>query len=297
MTTTRATLIATDLDRTMIYSRAAMGEEQFATLEPVCVEIYDGAPLSYMTTTAHRLFAELTEKAVVVPTTTRTPAQYQRIALPGSPHRYAVTSNGGAILVDGQPDLRWRRHIDETVATSGPPVTAVVDELGSRIDESWVRSMRVADDLFCYLVVDLAAQPRDFVAEWRQWCEPRGWNVSQQGRKIYTMPNAVTKSAAVRAVRERLIDNGILGAEMAVLAAGDGVLDVDLLEHADAAIRPRHGELEETRWQHPTVVVTTAKGIVAGEEILTWFHQHATTPAPSILESHSSQRTSTCLNC
>ena len=72
-------LVATDLDRTMIYSRAAMGDEQFATLETVCVEIYRDAPLSYMTTTAVELMTRLAREVVVVPTTTRT-----RRSLPGS---------------------------------------------------------------------------------------------------------------------------------------------------------------------------------------------------------------------
>lgn len=95
---------------------------------------------------------------------------------------------------------------------------------------------------------------------WQTWCGPRGWNVSQQGRKIYTMPNPVTKSAAIREVHNRLTADRTLHANSIVLAAGDGVLDIDLLEHADFAIRPRHGELEETRWQHPNVTVTAARG-------------------------------------
>lgn len=270
-------LVATDLDRTMIYSRTAAGAEQFAASAPVCVEIYDDAPLSYMTGAAHALLGDLTSRAVVVPTTTRTPAQYQRITLPGGPYRYAVTSNGGALLVDGCPDPDWRRSIERAVASEGPSVTAIADELRGRVDDGWVRSLRIADDLFCYLVVDTAAQPDGFVAQWRQWCQPRGWNVSQQGRKIYTMPNAVTKSAAIREVHARLISDGTLGADSRVLAAGDGVLDIDLLEHADIAIRPRHGELEDTGWQHPSVAVTTARGITAGEEILAWFHSHRVT--------------------
>lgn len=282
-------LVATDLDRTMIYSRTAAGD-QFDATQPVCVEIYDGAPLSYMTATAHTLLADLSARATVVPTTTRTPAQYQRITLPGGPHRYAVTSNGGAILVDGRPVPAWRKEIDRLVADTGPDVTTVVGELSARIDERWVRNLRTADDLFCYLVVDTGAQPDSFVAEWRAWCEPRGWNVSQQGRKIYTMPNSVTKSAAIREIRQRLVTDGTLDAGSPVIAAGDGVLDMDLLEHADSAIRPRHGELDDLGWQHPTVTVTAARGIRAGEEILTWFHRH-TRP-----ETASLQRMSTCLS-
>ncbi|MFD4292409.1 HAD family hydrolase [Rhodococcus sp. NPDC058505] len=271
----------------MIYSRAAAGADQFAATAPVCVEIYDDAPLSYMTAAAHTLLADLTARTVVVPTTTRTPAQYRRIDLPGGPYPYAVTSNGGAVLVDGHPDPVWRQRIDRIVAAAGPPVTAVVDALRTRIDDGWVRSLRTADDLFCYLVVDTAAQPDDFVAAWRAWCAPRGWNVSQQGRKIYTMPNAVTKSAALRDVHDRLVADGALHAGSRVLAAGDGVLDIDLLEHADAAIRPRHGELEDTGWQHPDVAVTAASGIAAGEEILTWFHHH-TAPTEALLPQRKS---------
>lgn len=284
---TARTLVSTDLDRTMIYSRTAAGD-QFNATDPVCVEIYQDAPLSYMTAAAHALLADLSVRAIVVPTTTRTPAQYQRIALPGGPYRYAVTSNGGAILVDGRPDPAWRQRIDHLVARAGPDVTTVVDQLRARIDESWVRSVRMADDLFCYLVVDTDRQPREFVADWRAWCEPRGWNVSQQGRKIYAMPNPVTKSAAIRDVHHRLIADGSLPEDSAVLAAGDGVLDIDLLDHADTAIRPRHGELQDIGWQHPTVTVTATSGILAGEEILTWFHRTTTD-----VESIAAQRTST----
>lgn len=284
---TARTLVSTDLDRTMIYSRTAAGD-QFNATDPVCVEIYQNAPLSYMTAAAHALLADLSVRAIVVPTTTRTPAQYQRIALPGGPYHYAVTSNGGAILVDGRPDPAWRQRIDQLVARAGPDVTTVVDQLRARIDESWVRSVRTAEDLFCYLVVDTDRQPRGFVTDWRAWCEPRGWNVSQQGRKIYTMPNTVTKSAAIRDVHHRLIADGTLSDDSAVLAAGDGVLDVDLLEHADTAIRPRHGELHDIGWQHPTVTVTTTSGILAGEEILTWFHHNT-----AVAESLAAQRSST----
>ncbi|MBM9838705.1 hypothetical protein JO861_19345 [Rhodococcus hoagii] len=98
-------------------------------------------------------------------------------------------------------------------------------------------------------VVDTGAQPDGFVAEWRAWCELRGSNVSQQGRKIYTMPNPVTRSAAIREVRHRLIAAGALDAGSSVISAGVGVLDMDLLEHVDSATWPRHAELVDLGWQ------------------------------------------------
>lgn len=272
-------LIATDLDRTMIYSRGAMElavtesdvAERPGDEDLLCVEVYDGKPLSYVTSAAEAMLRKLTASAVVVPTTTRTVAQFQRIDLPGAPWRYAITTNGGNILVDGVPDAGWRSGVDIAMADGGASLVEVGAELSRRIDDSWVRSSRVADELFSYLVVDLDAMPAGFVEEWNDWCVDRGWGVSRQGRKIYTMPDAVCKSRAVAEVRSRLVDDGVLAPEAPVLAAGDGALDANMLSAADAAIRPRHGELETLDWQHPTLSVTGSSGIAAGEEILRWF--------------------------
>ncbi|GAC02429.1 hypothetical protein GONAM_54_00560 [Gordonia namibiensis NBRC 108229] len=265
-------LVATDLDRTMIYSQPAMGEAQFATLDTVCVEIYRDAPLSYMTTTAVELLSRLADRVPVIPTTTRTPAQYERIALPGAPFRYAVASNGGRILVDGTDDPEWRHQVERGVAETGAGLDEVLTELRTRVDDSWVKSLRVADELFCYLVVEAAAQPEEFLSAWQDWCAVHGWTASQQGRKIYATPRSVTKSAAIAEVRRRLVDDGAITADAKLYAAGDGWLDADLLEFADQAIRPRHGELELLGWTTPGLTVTTTTGALAGVEILEWFH-------------------------
>jgi hypothetical protein len=258
-------LISVDLDRTMIYSAAALG---FSVDDSVrCVEIYDGAPLSYMTRVAIESLEALTYRAVVVPTTTRTIEQFQRIALPGAPWRYAITSNGGNILVDGDPDQAWRRSF------SSVDLDGVRSELERRAVDDWVLKRRTADDLFCYLVVDTAAMPADFLTDWSTWCAERGWNVSQQGRKVYTMPDVVCKSRAVAEVLSRCIDDGTLDATATTLAAGDGALDAEMLVAADRAIRPRHGELELLGFQHEHLQVTDAAGGRASEEILAWMHR------------------------
>ncbi|GEE00708.1 hypothetical protein nbrc107696_11540 [Gordonia spumicola] len=305
-------LIATDLDRTMIFSRAASGfstaleerknalEERLsspsvllgspsvlpgspsAVEEPVCVEMYDGAPLSYMTRGSVEALTALAASTPVIPTTTRTRAQFERIDLPGGPFRHAVVSNGGRILRDGENDDAWRTALESRVAGTSATVEELHADLRRRVDDSWVRSTRVADDLFVYLVVDLDRQPTDFIDEWRSWCTPRGWSVSQQGRKIYAMPDGVTKSAAVAHIRGRLVDDGTLDADSPVFAAGDGRLDADLLTYADAAIRPAHGELHDSGWTPPGLTVTAASGIEAGAEILAWFADRARSHSSSL---------------
>ena len=263
-------LVATDLDRTMIYSRAALAEGGSSDVQ--CVEMYEGAPLSFMTVRAADHLAELAAATTVVPTTTRTVEQFRRITLPGAPWRHAITTNGATILVDGEPDRQWRSAVDEAVADTAAPLDEVTAEMHRRGDDSWVLKQRTADDLFCYLVVDVAAMPATFVETFGRWCADRGWGVSQQGRKIYAMPDVVCKSRAIAEVRRRLIDDGTLDPATPVLAAGDGALDAEMLRSADAAIRPRHGELELLQWQAPGLVVTEHSGGPASEEILDWFH-------------------------
>ncbi|MFC4373977.1 HAD family hydrolase [Nocardia halotolerans] len=257
----------------MIFSRNGFGDAGTVAME--CVEYYEGAPLSYMTSTAVTRLRELAAVVPVVPATTRTIEQFQRITLPGAPWRYAVTSNGGNILVDGIPDPAWRVAIDDQVNATGATLAQVGAELRTRIDQTWVSKYREADELFCYLVVRPESVPTGFLAEWDAWCRTHGWSASQQGRKIYTMPDAVCKSLAIAEVRRRLVDSGALRSTAALFTAGDGALDAEMLLAADAAIRPRHGELEDLGFTAPNLTITAATGILAGVEILDWFHTAA----------------------
>ncbi|SIH20311.1 Predicted hydrolase (HAD superfamily) [Mycobacteroides abscessus subsp. abscessus] len=265
---TASALLASDLDQTLIYSRRHLPTDAH---EFSCVEIYEGRPISYMTETARVLLTDLARRHIVVPTTTRTVEQYQRIMLPGGPYPIAITTNGGDILIDGAPDPSWRSGIQTHIAAECAGLDDVVAELLTRIDDNWVRNMRTAGDLFCYLVVDEALTPTDFEHNWQQWCAPRGWGVSRQGRKIYTVPQVLCKSRAIAEVRRRLLEEGQLATDAPVFAAGDGSLDAELLQYADLGIRPAHGELHQLDWHRDNIIVTTTSGARAGEEILRWF--------------------------
>lgn len=270
-------LIACDLDRTLIYSDRSFGGE---SVERTCVEIYNGSPVSFMTIDAVAALRALAARNVVVPATTRTIAQYQRVQLPGGPFRYAVTSNGGNILVDSVADPDWSAGIAARVDDGGPPLADVIATLRSRLSDEWVQSLRVAEDLFCYLVVVEDKLPPSFLDDWSGWCANRGWVVSRQGRKIYTVPEALRKSYAVAEVRRRLIDAGSISDAAPLLAAGDGALDADLLSYADHSIRPAHGELHALDWRAANTVVTASSGAQAAEEILGWLSDRSASPPP-----------------
>lgn len=263
MSATPVTLVASDLDRTLIYSAAALGLTMPDAQAPrlLCVEVYEGKPLSYVTEDAAALLGELGRSALFVPTTTRTREQYGRIHLPGPAPQFAICANGGHLLVDGVSDPDWRAAVDERLAAECAPLDEVRAHLVRTADPAWLLKERVAEDLFAYLVVERSLLPEGWVKELAVWAESRGWTVSLQGRKIYAVPKPLTKSAAMREVARRS------GADL-MLAAGDSLLDADLLLAADHAWRPGHGELADAGWTAPHVTALEDRGVAAGETIL-----------------------------
>lgn len=258
------TIVVTDLDRTLIYSPAAFDLDVADAAAPnlVTTEFYRGSPQSYLTLLAATLLRDLPSGALV-PATTRTVEQYLRISLPTSPPRYAITSNGGNIVVDGEPDPQWRSGVAAGVAKTAP-LAEIEEHFAPLAGRDWVRTVRSADSLFCYLVAQTLELPDGFADELRAWSGERGWRISVQGRKVYALPAPLTKSAAVQRICE------LVGSDR-LLAAGDGILDADVLDLADAGIRPRHGELHDAGWSRPHVRVTEGSGILAGEEMVRWY--------------------------
>jgi phosphoserine phosphatase len=257
------TLCATDLDRTLIYSRGALEAHGDTKRALVAVERHEHKDASWMMAGAADAFAALAGRAVVVPVTTRTPEQWHRVRLPGPPAPYVVTANGGVLLVNDRADHSW----DATVLAELTQVAAL-DEIwayASRVCRpEWTVKLRNARGMFCYAVLHRKRVPPGFVAEAAGWAEQRGWQLSLQGRKLYWVPRSLTKSAAVAEVARRT-DCDV------VVAAGDSLLDGDLLEAADRGIAARHGELVASGWTRPSVAVTEHSGVRAGAEIVDWF--------------------------
>jgi hypothetical protein len=266
-------LIACDLDQTLIYSRRAfrlLPEEPEP--EVLVVEYLDGQPLSHLTRRAADGLRELAARVPIVPVTTRTQTQYERVNL-GFVPAYAIAANGGHLLVDGLPDPGWSELVRKRLAAAGRPLAEVharalaIAEQPSADGSPWVRTVRQADGFFVYLVAtersaipDLSALESELAGD--------GWNLSVQGRKVYLVPQALTKEAALAEVMRRT------GAER-LAAAGDSLLDLGMLGMADVAIRPAHGELHEQgilrlgeRAGAGSLAVTSSSGLLAGQEIV-----------------------------
>lgn len=261
-----AVMVASDLDRTLIYSANSMDLKDSGPLAPrmVVAEVYDSAPLSFMTRAAEDLLAMLIQECMFVPVTTRTVAQFSRVRLPGFGKGYAITTNGAVLLHNGEPDPDWSRHIQRSLGADCAPLPHVLDHLTGNDADPAILRVRTAEDFFVYAIVDRDALPVAYLDALAAWCALRGWTTSLQGRKLYCVPAPITKEAAVSEVLRRC------GAER-LISAGDSRLDAGILEAADLAIRPAHGELHSDGFNRDHLSVTKETGIMAGEEILRFF--------------------------
>lgn len=260
-------LFASDLDQTLIYSPQSFrldGQEPIPALQ--LVEVYEGRGISFITDTARQKLAELIKAVMFAPVTTRTIAQYQRITLFQEHIRpqFAVVSNGGNILVDGCVDMEWNRRIQAAMKERCLEREVVLRRFAEIWHSSWCSVEKTADDLFSYYLVDRTQLPAEALRDFTLWAELGGWQVSLQGRKLYLVPGVVNKKAALQHIL------GLLE-EPVLAAAGDSLLDLCMLEQADYAFAPRHGEIWEQHaaGQQITAIQFTAKqGIMASEEIL-----------------------------
>lgn len=263
-------VVGTDLDRTMVYSQSSMQIEDGLKEDLLfkVVEIYEKRPLSFMTSTAYLNLEIINSHAHLVPVTTRTEKQFKRIKIPGTTSfdltsdlkQYAVTTNGAKILVNGVADEEWSAKMESGFDGNVATVAEAHDYMKQFKKAPWVKDYRNAEDYFLYMLIDRAEAPEHVLNEIRSKMDSFKWTTSLQGRKIYFVPEFITKGGAFAEVIKRV--NGDYS-----IASGDSLLDASLMETADISIRPRHGELEDIGYAAANNVVTNKSGIFAGEEI------------------------------
>ncbi|MDP9116296.1 MAG: HAD family hydrolase [Actinomycetota bacterium] len=261
MTAGGSVLVASDLDGTLIYSRRRLdiGNE---SVQLCGVETLDGVTSSYMTQAAASGLSRLIGRYDFVPATARTAEQYRRLRLPAT-SRYAVVANGATILVQGLQDPGWARQVALNLR-HGLDLKAVLAHARNACRSEWTTAIRVVEDAFCYACVIGHLVPQGWLAQQQAWAADRGWRTSLQGHKFYWVPAALTKSAAVAEIAARC-------GSAHVIAAGDAVLDSDLLEFADLGVHPSHGELAAIGWSSASVTRLAESGVRAGEAIVDWF--------------------------
>ena len=215
-------VLTIDLDNTLIYSyKHDIGPDK------INVELYQGREISFITPTTKKLLERLKEQVLMVPTTTRTIEQYERINLGIGPFKYALVCNGGILLEDGQINEAWLLESKRLIADSLDAMKAGMKFLET--EESRYFEIRFINELF---VFTKCHEPELIIQKLKDRLDTTYVDVFDNGDKVYIVPKGLNKGAAVKRFKE------FIGAER-ILAAGDSEFDISMLEAADIAIAPK----------------------------------------------------------
>ena len=220
-------ILCTDLDNTMIYShKHDIGEEK------LCVEIYNNREISFITENTRKLLNEVRRRMLVVPVTTRTMEQYNRINLGVGEFEYALTCNGGILLRNGKSDENWYSESLNMVKDSSAEIKRAIEIL--KRDENVSFEIRFISDLFVFTKSDM---PYETIKRLSAELDVEKVDIFDNGSKVYVVPKELNKGNAVKRLK-RLIEHSV------IIAAGDSNFDISMLKAADYVIYPKELNIE-----------------------------------------------------
>ncbi|MDN4494758.1 HAD family hydrolase [Ureibacillus aquaedulcis] len=255
-------LFTSDLDRTLIYSNTMMQTYPIAG-DVVPVEHNEELIRSYMSHDSMELLKQFSKEHLFVPVTTRAVHEYERIhaiARDINP-KYAITTNGGNVLIDGKPDLEWNKIVKSRLSEQSQPKEEMLRTFAKIRHESWVLGEYYVDDLFFMFRVDRELVPRGELAEFQAELAPMGWSIFLHGRKLYVLPTCLDKAYAVQYL-QTFVEYDLH------VAAGDSMMDYAMLLEADYGYSQTHGELYEKQPNDEKVIFLNGLGAMSTEELL-----------------------------
>lgn len=254
-------IFASDLDNTLIHSKRGTmkyledvgGEYEFPNNLPnntIVVERKNGVPSACMSKKSIEMLTDINKKIIFIPTTTRTIDLYNRIHIfKEIVPEYAIVSNGGTILHHGEILEEWKVEMEKRLETITDKFI-IKEKFNEIADETWVAELKDADGFFWYTHIKKDEIPTAIFNQFTEWLSIQGWTYSLQERKLYFIPNEVTKEAAVEFLRSKLKVEK-------VVTAGDSTLDLGMVlafEHGFALMDGTIKEVEEQVIHHKTLI-------------------------------------------
>ncbi len=231
-------LFLSDLDNTLLYSH-----RRELSRAKNNVELYEGRQISFMTVRTQTLLQEVRKKLLVLPCTTRSIAQYQRICLlPDWQPEQALVANGGILLEQGQIEPVWyaesRNYYDE-VSDEMERARCLLERQTGRL-----LPVTLIDGLFLFTK---SAAPQQLQTKLQRQLDLQQVQIGLQGQKVYVLPKRINKGTALQRLRRRY-------PQTVIYAAGDSDFDVPMLLAADFALAPEALADKLTRQQHKLLV-------------------------------------------
>ena len=213
-------LFATDLDNTLLFSH------RHRQAGDRCVERLNGAEQGFFTQKTVDLLPQVARRVRLLPITTRSIQQYQRLRWPeGAFPQEALAANGAVLLRDGAIDRDWYDQSWELAQAHQGALRDLLERVSARED---VTSARIVENMYAYAACADAAAAERCAAGWEH---DAPFQMEVSGRKVYWFPPGIDKGTALRRAIERYRPEQ-------VLCAGDSVIDVPMLRLADLAMIP-----------------------------------------------------------
>jgi len=221
------TVLHIDLDNTLIYSyKHDIGNTR------INVEIYQGREISFLTENTYDNLRKIKENILIVPTSTRSIEQYNRINLRIGNLPYALVCNGGILLVNGEKEPSWYQTSLEIIQESLPALNTARHFLEKDMRRKF--ELRFIEELFLFTKCN---EPESVINELKEITDPCTTDVFHNNEKVYVVPKNLSKGKAVERFREYIKADK-------VIAAGDSGFDISMLRAADIGIAP-HGFRQE----------------------------------------------------
>lgn len=241
-------ILFSDLDNTLIYSY-----KHDIGLRKRNVELYQGREISFITEDTWQYLKRLKARIEIVPLSTRSAEQYQRINLGVGEFPYALVCNGGILLKNGQRVESWYEKSLEEIKDSNEEIRKGLALLEKDSRRSF--ELRYVEELF---VFTKCAEAERVVLELREKLDCEYADVFHNGAKVYIVPKMLTKGRAL----ERFME---YQKEHFSIAAGDSEFDISMLKTATLALAP-FGFRENFSVDFP--VEEMREGKVFSEELL-----------------------------
>lgn len=248
-----------DLDRTLIYSKKFINEKT----NQICIEVLDGEEISYMSPKSIDILKDILKKKRFIPTTTRSIEQYKRIMFAQNDinFEWSIVSNGGNILYNGEIFEPWNKVLKERLKACKDlkSVMNYFNENYSKIDG--ITKIREVDEVFFYIVVDKDFFQENSLNSFKYYLKNAKWNFYINGRKIYFIPEVVTKEAAIEYLKGYLNEDKFE-------ALGDSIMDINMLKSSNKGYIPGNSYLALENKSEDGLYISQNEGFKGIEEIL-----------------------------
>lgn len=260
-------IYATDLDRTLIFSSKFIDKTSKKT---VCIEkkqTEDGKikEISYMCEDSLALLNEIKQldNTFVVPVTTRSLEQYKRVEAVQD-CKYAIVANGGIILNNGVIDVHWQSRIESKMFEQDVDLTEALSILMEHNDLCKL-TPRIIDNVMAYAHLKCSDEEAyELLIEVKKRLHGTCFNFTLQGKKLYIIPNFITKRSALEFVCNSLSKDK----KHKLVTSGDGKLDYDFLVLGNKIIIPDGSEVLRTGDLSRIKYETVTEGLNGTSELL-----------------------------